>query len=87
METGTWTENAPYIEAYQEEYPGAHMFRHWFTMYLVTKTNLSCEEIAKWRGDSSIESMMSYIHVNAEMLTLYKDSSYKFQKSLWEEIL
>lgn len=87
METGTWAENAAYIEAYHEEYPGAHMFRHWFTMYLVTKTDLSVEEIAKWRGDSSIESMMSYVHVNADMLTLYKDSSYRFQRSVLEEIL
>ena len=85
-ENGTWAENAPYIQAYQEEYPGAHMFRHWFTMYLVTKTNLSTEEIAKWRGDSSMESMMSYIHVNADMLALYKDSAYRFQRSIWAEV-
>ena len=87
MENGTWAENAPYIEAYQEEYPGAHMFRHWFTMYLVTQTDLSIEEIAKWRGDSSIESMMSYVHVNADMIELYKNSAYRFQKSILEEIL
>lgn len=87
MENGTWAENASYIEAYQEEYPGAHMFRHWFTMYLVTQTDLSVEEIAKWRGDSSIESMMSYVHVNADMIALYKNSACRFQKSILEEIL
>lgn len=86
-ETGTWAENAAYIESYQENYPGAHMYRHWFTMYLVTKTALSVEEIAKWRGDSNINSMLSYVHVNAEMITLYKQSAYTFQKSVLEDIL
>lgn len=86
MDCGVWAEHAPYIEAYMAEYPGAHMFRHWYTMYLVTKTNLSPEEIANWRGDSSIESMMNYIHVNADMLALYKDSVYRFQRAIWEEV-
>lgn len=85
-QNGTWAENAPYIEAYQNNYPGAHMFRHWYTMYLVTQTDLSCEEIAKWRGDSSIESMMSYVHVNADMIALYKNSAYRFQETILEEI-
>lgn len=82
-----WAENAPYIEAYEKSYPGAHMFRHWFTMYLLTQAGLSAEEISKWRGDLQMSSMFDYIHVNTQMIELYKQSVCIFQKSVLEEIL
>lgn len=82
-----WAENAPYIETYEQSYPGAHMFRHWFTMYLLTQANLSAEEISKWRGDSNLNSMVDYIHVNARMIEIYKKSVFVFQKTILEEIL
>lgn len=84
---GQWGENAAFIEAYEESYPGAHMLRHWYTMYLVTKTNLTTDEISMWRGDRSRESMLDYVHVNADMLAAYRDSMYTFHQSLLEEIL
>ena len=84
---GSWAENAPFIEAYEREYPGAHMFRHWFTMYLLQNTPLSRDEISHWRGDSSPESMNDYVHVNAGMIRLFTGSVFRFQKSVLEEVL
>ena len=86
-EKGTWAIDAPYIEIYEEEYPGAHMFRHWFTMYLLQRAKLTADEIAKWRGDSSRDSMLDYIHVNADMLEAYSSTAHTFQRTWLEEIL
>lgn len=100
MIDGSWAENAPYIEAWDDrvdpitgrtirgEFPGCHMFRHWFTMYLLGNTDLTHDEIAHvWRGDSSSEAMDTYIHVNAQMISLYRNTVFTFQKSILEEIL
>lgn len=84
---GTWATDAPFIEAYESEYPGAHMFRHWFTMYLVEKTPLTTDEISKWRGDSNRDSMLTYVHINADMLEAYRNISHNYQRSVLEEIL
>ncbi len=84
---GTWAADAPFIEAYESEYPGAHMFRHWFTMYLVEKTPLTTDEISKWRGDSNRDSMLTYVHINADMLEAYRNISHNYQRSVLEEIL
>lgn len=80
-------ENAAYIEAYQKEYPGGHMFRHWFTMYLLTKTNLTHDEISHWRGDSSLDSMADYVHANGDMINWYKKAVFHFQQQMLEEII
>lgn len=82
----TWAENAAYIEAYEKEYPGAHMFRHWFTMYLLTKAKLSPAEIQRWRGDSSDTAMLEYIHENDDMRKAYEESTYRFIESILKEI-
>ena len=63
------------------------MFRHWFTMYLLQNTNLTDDEISKWRGDSCIDSMQAYIHANSEFIRLFRESVFAFQKSVLEEIL
>ena len=84
---GTYADNAAFIEAYEIEYPGAHMFRHWFTMYLLTKARLTSGEIMKWRGDSSQESMNDYIHENADLIEIFRESSYTFQSQILEDIL
>jgi integrase len=84
---GTYADNAAFIEAYEIEYPGAHMFRHWFTMYLLTKAGLTSGEIMKWRGDANQESMNTYIHENADLIQLFRDSSYTFQRQILEDIL
>lgn len=86
IEQGTWVENAAYIEIYEKEYPGAHMFRHWFTMYLLTKTNLEHGEIMKWRNDHSVDSIVSYIHENSDLMNIYEKSAYRFQEQLLEDI-
>lgn len=83
---GTYADNAAFIEAYEVEYPGAHMFRHWFTMYLLTKAKLTSGEIMKWRGDSSQESMNDYIHENAYLIDIFRESSYTFQSQILEDI-
>lgn len=82
----TWAENAAYIEAYEEEYPGAHMFRHWFTMYLITKANLNIGQVRKLRGDSSETAVQEYIHINSDIIEAYKASSYRFIQSVLEEV-
>ena len=84
---GTWAENAPYIEAYEKEFPGAHMLRHWFTMYLLQYTTMSAEEVSHWRGDSSIDSMQSYIHVNQGFISVFRDAVFTAQYELLEEVL
>lgn len=84
---GCWATDAPYIEAYEEDYPGAHAFRHWFTMYLFQRAKLTTDEISKWRGDSSRESMLTYIHINADMLEAYRSTAHTFQRSWLEDIL
>jgi integrase len=80
-------ETQAFIESYEKEYPGAHMFRHWFTMYLLTKARLTSGEIMRWRGDANQESMNTYIHENADLIQLFRDSSYTFQRQILEEII
>ena len=80
-------ETYAYIRMYEDEYPGAHMFRHWFTMYLMTQTDESPEMIRKWRGDSpNSEAYQDYISLNADLIKLYKKTAYSFQEKLWEDI-
>lgn len=83
---GTYSENIAYIDAYKNEYPGAHMFRHWFTMYLLTKAKLTQSEIAKWRGDENEKSMIDYVHENDDMICAFRESSFSFQMKLLEDI-
>lgn len=82
----TLLENAPFIEAYENQYPGAHAFRHWFTMYLITKTNLKTGEIVRWRGDKNEKSMEDYIHEYGEVIEIYRDSTYRLQEQLLQDI-
>lgn len=83
----TWADNAAFIEIYEKEYPGAHMGRHWFTMYLITKAKLPIGEIVRWRGDSTDEAMKDYIHENSDLIEIYRESSYTFQSQILEDIL
>lgn len=82
----SWVDNIAYIETYEHEYPGAHMFRHWFTMYLVTHARLESGEIMKWRGDSSQESMNAYLHENSVLIENYISCTYRFQEQIVERI-
>ena len=92
IEQNTLEENIAYIEAYEENYPGAHMFRHWFTMYLLTKARtsnghkLSDGEIMAWRNDHDPRSMISYIHINSEFIDIYEKSAFRFQRKILEDI-
>ena len=86
IQNGTYMDNAAFIDAYKIEYPGAHMFRHWFTMYLLTKAGLTSGEIMKWRGDSCQDSMNAYIHENSDIIRLFRETSYTFQEQLLEKI-
>ena len=74
LANGDWAENAPYIEAYEKEYPGAQMFRDWFTMYLLTKTALTDAEISDLRGDSSPNSLNNFRFKNSEGIRRFKSS-------------
>lgn len=85
LASNSWAENAAFIETYEEEYPGAHMFRHWFTMYLITKAKLEYGEIMKWRNDHSTDSMVSYLHENSDLIEAYRTSSFIFQNEILEE--
>ena len=82
---GMYADNAPYIEAYENEYPGAHMFRHWFTMYLLTRAKLTPAEIMKWRGDTNRNAMNDYIYENTDLAEAFRKSSYMFQSQILED--
>lgn len=89
---GSWAEHAPYIEAYERDYPGAHAFRHWFTMYLIKHVSIGKNQdiidiVADWRGDSSREAMEDYLHINADIISIYKHVVYQFQRTMLERIL
>ena len=80
-------ETYAHIEAYEDEYPGAHMFRHWFTMYLITKKKLSPELVRKWRGDSpNSNAYEEYLHLNFDLMEAYKNTAYSFQERLIGDI-
>ncbi|WP_022755557.1 tyrosine-type recombinase/integrase [Butyrivibrio fibrisolvens] len=80
-------ETYAFIEAYQDEYPGAHMLRHWFTMYLITKAKLRPELVRKWRGDEpNSDSYEQYMHLNYDLIEAYKKTAYGFQENLIKEI-
>ncbi len=85
--TGDWDVIGPYIYAYKKEYPGAHMLRHCFTMYLYKGVGLKSKEVSSWRGDSSEESMNEYITIYSDMVELYVQNTYAFQKWLFERIV
>jgi len=80
-------ETLAFIEQYKDEYPGAHMFRHWFTMYLISKKDERPEMVRKWRGDSeNSDSYEQYLHFNKDLLDAYRKTTYSFQESLIEDI-
>lgn len=84
---GTLMENLPYIELWEKgSYPGAHMFRHWFTMYLM-KCGEPAGSIMKWRGDSSLFSQEDYLHLTGETYDDYRRASAMFHAGYMEEIL
>ena len=85
--TGDWDLIGPYIYAYKKDYPGAHMLRHCFTMYLFKKLHLDPKEVARWRGDSSDESMNKYVTIYSDMVDLYVKNTYAFQNWLFERIM
>lgn len=87
IESNTYVDNAAFIEKYEKEYPGAHMFRHWFTMYLLDKAGLEDAEVMRWRNDHSTTSMIPYISTEGhEFRELYRKSTYRFQEKLLEDI-
>ncbi len=87
MEDGRWAQNAPFIKSYKKEFPGCHAYRHWFTMYLLTVAKLTPEEVATWRGDSSLTSMYDYIHQNRDLISMYQDVVFHVQRSVFERAL
>ena len=83
---GTLAENLAYIEAYENDYPGAHMFRHWFTNYLTIVEELDEVERKEWRRDSSLFSQEDYLHVTPEIRREYLSCKYVFQRHILDEI-
>ena len=81
--SGEYEVHAPIIELYQQGYPGAHMLRHWFTMYLFKEAKLKPSEISSWRGDKSESSMVDYIHIYGEMMEEYSKAIYALQDRMW----
>ena len=87
MQFGLYKENKAYIERYREEYPGAHMFRHWFSMFLFTELNVTdLNKLMQYRGDSSITSVSDYLTINNAMKERYKLQIYRFQQYMLDEI-
>ena len=81
-----------YYEAYRLKYPGAHMFRHWFTMFLIHHLPRSTDEelillVSKWRGDRNLDSMSAYIHANSDEILRFHTVATNFQRSWINEVL
>lgn len=88
--TNEWPKHAPYIEVYKKNYPGAHMFRHWFTMYLINTMKGDqdvASKVMRWRGDSSVESMSAYISVYGDIIDKYQSTVQAFQRNIWYQII
>ncbi len=80
-------ETYAYIEYYRRAYPGAHMLRHWFTMYLVCVENLRPEKVRELRGDSPKSNAYEiYLDINSDIVQAYKNTSYSFQEELMRDI-
>ena len=86
IEAGCYDENKSYIDAYKADYPGAHMRRYWFTMYLKTKARLDDEEIRIWRGDRSATAFQHYLSLNYDLFEDYAKSAFYYQASIMEGI-
>ena len=89
LDEGTISLHAPYIDAFEKEYPGAHMLRGWFTMYLLenginkkTGRRLTITEIQKFRGDEDPDSMLEYITIDSEIIESFRNVLYDFQREL-----
>ncbi len=98
VDDDSWVEYAPFLEAWAPhydsqkgmevaaEYPGAHMFRHWFTMFLLWDQGLSKEEVARWRGDHNSESLWDYFHIDRRLEENYRRVVSRFQERMLYEI-
>lgn len=79
---GTFDYEYYYFRSYEESYPGAHMFRHWFTMYLITVANLDLIIVSKLRGDKNINSIYDYCNENIDLINDYKEVVEAHQEEL-----
>ena len=84
---GTLADNLAYIEAYEQDYPGAHMLRHWFTNYRSIYEGLDEVEIMNLRRDSSTLSQNDYLHITPEIKAEFTSCVFAFQQQLMDDIL
>ncbi|HEY5557555.1 hypothetical protein [Acetobacterium sp.] len=76
---------AMYIDRYKEEYPGAHMFRHFYTLYLISHIkNINAMQLMAWRGDRSMESSIAYINNKGIFMERYKEIALNLQSLIFE---
>lgn len=69
------------LNKYKEEYPGAHMFRHYYTIFLMTNIkNINAIQLMAWRGDCSIKSSLDYINNKGILMERYKEASLNLQQ-------
>lgn len=68
-----------------ERYPVSviQMPRDWYRMYLITQTNLSATEIAKWLGYKNPETVLSFIRDNKDIIELYRKSAEMWARTGW----
>ena len=85
-EQGSESLDGPYIEQYEKNYPGHHMTRHWYTMYLIVVARLNHDEISvQWRGDSPhSNSITNYIHMHEIGITEFARSAAVYQEALYD---
>jgi integrase len=60
---------------------GSHAFRHFFTVQLVLR-GVSPAELARWRGDSSLESAVTYYQNKGEINAAARMAGAKLTESL-----
>ena len=86
LATGQYEAQKALIDAYETEFFGNHVFRHWFTMYLKLHVKLDDVQIMNWRGDESEKSYRDYMHINRDIIENFDKVVFHFQEDMFEAI-
>ena len=86
LATGQYEAQKALIDAYETEFFGNHVFRHWFTMYLKLHVRLDDVQIMDWRGDESEKSYRDYMHINRDIIENFDKVVFHFQADMFEAI-
>ncbi|MGN0315688.1 MAG: tyrosine-type recombinase/integrase [Fusicatenibacter sp.] len=86
LATGQYETQKALIDAYETEFFGNHVLRHWFSMYLKVHEKLDDNQVAAWRGDENLMSYKTYMHKNHDILENFDKVVFRFQIDMFEAI-